>query len=163
MSSPLARWAIARRPANQVLAPRCSRQRDHDSFASFPGPADAVPLAVLGKGVVHPIRDPQQCQLTERRQVARSEVVAKRRVDLLGRIDVAVRHTAPQRLGIHVDELDLVGGAYGAVGDGLTLADAGDLFDDVVERLEMLDVDGGDDVDPCVEDLPHVLPALRIP
>ena len=49
------------------------------------------------------------------------------------------------------------------VGDRLLLPDAGDPLDDVVERLEVLDVHGGDDVDPGVEQLLDVLPALLVP
>ena len=65
--------------------------------------------------------------------------------------------------GRHVDQLDLVGGADHRVGDGLALDDAGDPLDDVVDRLEVLDVDGGDDVDAGVEQLLDVLPALLVP
>ena len=75
------------------------------------------------------------------------EVVAERGVDLLGRVDVAVGHAAAQRLGGHVDQLDLVGGPDDRVGHRLALLDAGDPLDHVVERLEVLDVDGGDHVD----------------
>ena len=42
------------------------------------------------------------------------------------------------------------------------LLDAGDLLDDVVHRLEVLDVDGRDHVDPGVEQLLDVLPALLV-
>ena len=48
------------------------------------------------------------------------------------------------------------------VGDRLALLDAGDPLDDVVERLEVLDVDRRDDVDPGVEQLVDVLPALVV-
>ena len=62
-------------------------------------------------------------------------------------------HAAPERLGRHVDELDLVGAAHHGVGHRLALGDAGDPRDDVVERLEVLDVDRGDHVDAGVEQL----------
>jgi hypothetical protein len=48
------------------------------------------------------------------------------------------------------------------VGHGLPLRHAGDLLDHVVERLEVLDVDGGDDVDARPQQLLHVLPALLV-
>ncbi len=78
-------------------------------------------------------------------------------------VDVAVRHPAPQRVGGHVDELDLVGGAHHLVRDRLALADAGDPLHLVVERLEVLDVDGGDHVDAGGAQLLDVLGALLVP
>ena len=48
------------------------------------------------------------------------------------------------------------------VGHGLALLDAGDLLDHVVERLEVLDVDRGDDVDAGGEQLLDVRPALGV-
>ena len=91
------------------------------------------------------------------------EVVAQRGVDPLGRVDVAVRQPAAQRLGGHVDQLDLVGAADHGVGHRLLLGDAGDLLDDVVEALQVLDVDRGQHVDAGGEDLVDVLPALLVP
>ena len=52
--------------------------------------------------------------------------------------------------------------AHDRVGDRLLLLDTRDLLDDVVHRLEVLDVDGGDHVDPGVEQLVDVLPALLV-
>ena len=89
------------------------------------------------------------------------EVVAERRVDPLSGVDVAVRDPAAQRLGGHVDEFDLVSTANDVVGDRLALLDPGDPRERVVERLEVLDVHGGDDVDARVEECLDVLPPLR--
>ena len=119
-------------------------------------------LAVAVQGLVDAIGHPEQCQLAERSEVAGAEVVAHRGVDLLGRVDVAVGHAAADRLRCHVDQLDLVGAAHDDVRDRLALDRAGDLVDDVVERLEVLDVDGGDHVDAGVEHLLDVLPALLV-
>ena len=110
--------------------------------------------------VVDLVGQPQQGQLAQRRQVAGTEVVAQRRVDLVGGVDVAVRHSATERLGRHVDEFHLLGSPHDGIGHRLALRDAGDLLDDVVERLEMLHVDGADDVDSGGQQLFDVLPAL---
>ena len=64
--------------------------------------------------------------------------------------------------GRHVDELDLIGAPHDVVGDRLALLHAGDALDDVVHRLEVLDVQRGDDVDAGVEQLLDVLPALLV-
>ena len=119
-------------------------------------------LAVVEQRVVDAVGDPEERQLAQRAEVAGAEVVAERRVDSLGRIDVAVRHPAADRLGGHVDELDLVGPPDDGVGDRLLLLDAGDLLDDVVDRLEVLDVQRRDHGDPGVEERLDVLPALLV-
>ena len=68
----------------------------------------------------------------------------------------------PERHRRQVDELELVGAADDLVGDRLALLDAGDLLDDVVQRLEVLDVQRRDDVDAGLEQLLDVLPALLV-
>ena len=64
--------------------------------------------------------------------------------------------------GEQVDQLHLVGAVEDAVGDRLAHAHAGDLRDDVVQALEVLDVERGVDVDAGVEQLLDVVPALRV-
>ena len=80
-----------------------------------------------------------------------------------GHVDLALVQALEQLLGRQVDQLDLVGAVEDAVGDGLAHAHAGDLRDDVVQALEVLDVDRGVDVDAGVEQLLDVVPALRVP
>ena len=123
---------------------------------------DAVVGAVPAQPLVDPVGEPQQRQLAQGRQVADPEVVRQRGVDLLGLVDVAVGHPAAQRLRRHVDELDLVGPAHHLVGHRLPLHHTGDRLDDVVERLEVLDVDRRDHVDPGIQQLVDVLPALLV-
>ena len=79
-------------------------------------------LAVVEQRVVDPVGDPEQRELAQRGEVAGAEVVAERGVDPLGGVDVAVRHPAAERLGRHVDELDLVGAPHDRVGDRLAAA-----------------------------------------
>ena len=78
------------------------------------------------------------------------------------RVDLAGAQALLQRLGREVDEHDLVGLVEDPVGEGLADADAGQLEDRVVEALEVLDVDGRDDVDAGVEHLVDVLVALLV-
>ena len=152
----------ARRPADEVVAAWRAGQRDEHPLLGLPRPLDAVTDAVVVQLLVDTVGDPEQRELPERGEVADAEVVAERGVDLLGAVDVAVRHAPAQRLGRHVDELDLVGRPDDCVGHRLALLDAGDPLDDVVQRLEVLDVDRGDDVDAGVEQLVDVLPALLV-
>ena len=119
-------------------------------------------FAVLAERLVDPVGDPEQCELAQRREVAGPEVVAERGVDLLGLVDVAVRHAAAERLRRHVDELDLLGLAHDRVGDRLALRDAGDALDDVVHRFEVLDVERRDHFDARREQLLDILPPLLV-
>ena len=119
--------------------------------------------AVLLQALVDLVGQPEQREFPQRGQVSRAEVVGERGVDLLRRVDVAVRHPAAQRLGGHVDQLDLVGGPDHGVRHRLPLRHPGDLLDHVGDGLEVLDVDGGDHVDASVEQLDDVLPALLVP
>ncbi len=71
-------------------------------------------------------------------------------------------HPSPERLGTHVDELDLVRPAHPRVRHRLALGHPGDRVDDIVDAFEMLDVDGGDDLDAGIEQPLDVLPALLV-
>ncbi len=149
-------------PTDEGLPLGAAGEGDDDAFPGLPDASDAVVGAVALEGLVDPLGQPQQGQLAQGGEVADAEVVGQGRVDLLGRVDVAVRHPAAQRLGGHVDELDLMGAADDLVRHGLVLRHAGDLLDDVAEGLEVLDVDGGDDVDSGGEELFDVLPAFGV-
>ena len=82
--------------------------------------------------------------------------------DLLGHVDLAGLEPREQIVGRQVDQLDFVGLVEDAIRDRLALAHAGDLRDQVVETLEVLDVDRRPDIDALLEQLLDVLPALRV-
>ena len=149
-------------PADQRLALGPAGQRHDHPLPGLPGALDLVLDAVALQALVHLVGQPEQGELAQRGQVPGAEVVGQRRVDLLRRVDVPVRHPAAQRLGRHVDQLDLVGRADDRVGHGFPLRHAGDLLDHVVEGFQVLDVDRGDHVDPGVEQFLDVLPALLV-
>jgi hypothetical protein len=73
-----------------------------------------------------------------------------------------VSHPPAKRLGSHVDQFQLVGVAHDGVGHRLVLGHPGDPLHDVVEGLQVLEVDGRDDVDAGVEEIVHVLPPLGV-
>ena len=73
-----------------------------------------------------------------------------------------MRHSSPKRFGCHVDQLHLSGGADDLIGNRLALDDPRDALDHIVDGLEMLDVDGRDDVDAGGENLVYVLPAFGV-
>ena len=137
-------------------------QRDEDALARLPRLGDAVLRPVVREGLVDAVADPGERELAEGGQVAGPEVVRERGVDALGGVDVAAREAVAERDRREVDELDLVGAPHDLVGDRLALLHAGDLLDDVVQRLEVLHVHRRDDADPGREQLLHVLPALLV-
>ncbi len=152
-----------RRAPDQRVALRPAGQCHHDPFPGLPGGVDVVVGPVPVELVLDLVGEPEQGQFPQGGEIAGTEVVAQRRVDLLGLVDVAVRHPAAQRLRGHVDQLDLLGRADHRVRDGLPLLDAGDPGDHVVERLQVLHVHRGQHADPGVEQHLDVLPALVVP
>jgi hypothetical protein len=117
---------------------------------------------VARQRLLHPVRHPQQRQFPQRPEVAGPEPVGQGGVDPFRRVHVAVGEASAQRLGGHVDQLDLVGPADLGVGDRLLRGQAGDAGDHVGEGLQVLDVEGGDDVDAGSQQLLDVLPALLV-
>ncbi len=150
----------AGRTPDQHSAAARAGERDHHPLFGLPRSSDVVALAIVGKLLVDPIGHPQESQLAERSEVAGSKIVAERGVDALGRIHVSMGQPPAQRLGSHVDQFYLVGAPDHRVRHRLLLCDAGDLLHDVVERFQMLEVDGRYDVDAGIEDLLDVLPAF---
>ena len=68
--------------------------------------------------------------------------MGERRLDAVRGVNVAVHHPPPERLRRHVDQLDLVGAARDLIRQCLVLNHAGDLRGYVVQRLQVLDVQG---------------------
>ncbi len=95
--------------ADELFAAAGAGDGDDDPFAGFPGVGDAVGVHVAVEAFLDPVGDPEQGELAEGGEVAGAEVVGEGGVDALRRVDVAVGHAAAERLGAHVDELDLVG------------------------------------------------------
>ncbi len=149
-------------PPDQRRTLRATGEGDHHPLACLPGLVDVVQCAVALQPLVDPVGEPEQRELAQCGEVADPEVVGQCRVDLACRVDVAVGHPAPQGLRAHVHQLDLVRRPDDGIRDRLALDDPGDPLHDVVERLQMLDVDVGDDVDARVEELLDVLPALGV-
>jgi hypothetical protein len=150
------------RTPDEGVALRAAGEGDDHALPGLPRRPDAVVGAVPVELLVDLVREPQQGQLSQRGEVPDPEVVAQRRIDRVRRVDVAVREPPSQRLRRHVDELDLLGLPDHRVRHRLVLLDAGDLLDDVVDRLQVLDVDGRDNRDPGCEQLLDVLPALGV-
>ena len=83
---------------------------------------------------------------------------------LLRHVHLALAQALHQLVRGHVDELHLVGHLHDPIGHGLAYRHAGDLRDDVIQALDMLDVERRlVDVDPRRQNLRDVLVPLRVP
>jgi len=103
-----------------------------------------------------------QRQLAQRDQVAFVEEVLYRALGLLRQIHLALLEPLQQVIRRQVDQLDLVGLLDDPIRHRLAHDHAGDLCHHVVQALDMLDVDGGVDIDAGVEQLFDILPALGV-
>ena len=152
-SSPLRRWA--ERQARRTT--RSSRSSSETKASSRSAIGCSSTRAVLDR-----LGQLAQRDLAQRAQVLDAEEAVERGRDPRLRVDLAGLQAGDQVLGREVDEHDLVRLGQLLVGHGLAHLDAGQLGHLVVERLEVLDVDGGEDVDAGVEDVLDVLVALRV-
>ena len=117
-----------------------TRDADQDPLTRLPRTLDPVVPHVVLERLVDAVGHPQQRELAERTEVPLAEVVRQRGVDLLRGIDVAVGHAPTERERRHVDQLHLIRRTHHLVRDRLALLRTGDPLDDVVQRLQVLDV-----------------------
>ena len=101
-----------------------------------------------------------QGELTQREQIGFAEEAVDSSGDLLRHVHLAGLEAPDEIVGRQVDQLDLVRLVEDAIGDRFALAHAGDLRDQVVETLQVLNVHGRPDADALLEQLLDVLPAL---
>ncbi len=141
---------------------RAAGQPDYDAFPGRPAGFDALFGPVPGQAFVHPVGQPQQRELAQCGEVAQTEVVRQGGIDLVRGVDLPVAQALAEQFGGNVDQIDLVGAAHDVVRHRLGLADVGDGADDVAEGRQVLDVDGGEDVDAGIEEFIDVLPAFGV-
>src|SRR6267378_4321715 len=148
--------------ANQALRELARADAHEDQLACLPHLADALVLAVDAHLLVHALGGAAQGQLAQRDQVALAEEILDRGFRLRRKIDLAFLQTLEQLVGREVHQLDLVGTVEHRIRHGLLHAHAGDPTDDVVQALQVLDIEGRIHVDPRVEQLLDVVPALGV-
>ncbi len=148
--------------AHQALRQWTVAHADQDTLGHRPRAADGMRAHVGLHLVVDALGGVTERELTERGEVARREVVGERALGRGAEVDLALLRRRIRSSRRQVDELDLVGALEDAVGDGLAHSHAGDLGDDVVQALEVLDVDRGVDVDAGLEQLLDVGVALGV-
>ena len=111
---------------------------------------------------VHPLGGPSERQLAQRDQIALAEEVVDRLPGLLGDVDLAFLQALEEIIGRQVDQLDLVGALEHRIGHRLADDHPGDLRDQIVQALDVLDVQRRVDRDAGVQQLEDVLPPLGV-
>ena len=101
-----------------------------------------------------------QGQFPQRRKVLLGEEILNGLLRFLRRINHAAFQTMQQRARCHVHHDHFIGFLHHPVGHGLAHADAGHMPHLVVQALDMLHVQAGEDVDSRVQNQHHILPSL---
>ena len=151
-----------RRGAHHLVTAILGAQTEQQGVLGMPDAVDVGVAAVLAHLTIHPLGGAAQRQLPQRHQVALAEEVFDGPLRLTGQVDLALLQTLTQIVRGQIDQHHLVGTIKHPIRHCLAHPDAGDAADDVVETLQVLDVDGGEDVDPRLQQLLHILPALGV-
>ena len=146
--------------AHEAGGARVLADADEDALARRPRARDGVRLHLGEQLLVHALGRAAQRELAQRRQIGGREEVLERPLGLLGDVDLAFLQALDQIVRREVDQLDGIGAVEDRVRHGLAHADVRDLRDDVVQALDVLDVDGGVDVDAVAQQLFDVEIAL---
>ncbi len=133
--------------AHEPRRPRILADADQNTLARRPGAGDGVGLHVRQQLFVDALGGPPQRQLAQRGQIARREIMLERPLGLFGDVDLALFQPLNQIVRREVDQFDRVRAVEHRIRHGLAHPHMRDLRDHVVEALDMLDVDGGVDVD----------------
>ena len=137
----------APRPADQAFRIRGGPHAHQQAGIGFPraadpaGPADVLQIAVDALG------GEAQCELPQGGQIAFAKEPLSRRLGPLAQIDLALGQPQQQLLDAQIDELDFVRTVEEGIRHGFAHRHPGDLTHDVDLALDMLDVEGGADVD----------------
>ncbi len=139
---------------------RADQQHDLQADLGFVLPHGGAQFVALG---VDAFGCPAQRHFTQGQEVALlEEVLGGTLVGALGDVDLALGQALQEFVGRNVDQGDFVGGFEDSVGHGLLDPDTGQTRHLVVDAVEVLDVEGGVDVDAVVEQFLDVLPAFRV-
>ncbi len=141
---------------------RALADADQETVACRPRTGDGMRAHIGEHLLVDALRRATQRQLAQRRQIAGLEIVLERALGLMRNVDLALVQALNEIAGGEVDKLDLVRLVQHAVRQRLAHADTGDLRDDVVEALDMLDVERRVDVDSGGDQLLDVEIALGV-
>ena len=149
--------------ANEPCGERRFADAHKDALACRPWSLQRAGLQLAAQLLVDALGGAAQRQFAQRGEIGRREEVLERALGLLRHVNLAVLQPLDQVARRQVDQFDRVGAVEDGVRHGLAHPHMGDLRDDVVQALDVLDVDGGVDVDAVVEQLLDIEIAFRMP
>ena len=147
---------------NQVARFRISTDAYGDSLGELPVSAQLLLRHVIVQCAIHCTRHSLQRHLAQRNQIATPEEVAQSSVDALLGINIAAAHAVHQRLGRQVAQHNLVSAVEHPVWHGLAHGDAGQALHARRNTLHMLNVQRREHIDLGLQNLQHILEALRV-
>ena len=160
-------WAMQtiRQPlgvAHQPGAARVLADADQNAFARRPWALDGVRLHFGEQLLVDAVGGAAQSEFAQRREIGRRKEMLERALGLPGDVDFSFFQSLDQIVRRQVDQFDGVGAIEHRVRHRLAHAHMGDLRHHVVEAFDVLDVDGGVDVDAVAHQLFDVEIAFRV-
>ena len=147
--------------AHQLLGIGKLAERDDDPFAPRPGAGQRMGAEIVEHLRIDRLGRAAKRELAQGRQIGFGEEMPERPRRFVGNVDLALLQPLDQLVGRDIHHLDL-GIFEDAVRHCLAHPHLGEGGDDVVEAFEMLDVDGGIDMDAGGEQLLDVLVALGV-
>ena len=147
---------------HQPRRTRILAKANQDALARGPGTGNRIRLHVSQELLVDALGGAPQRQLAQCGQIARREIMLKRALGLLWNIDLALFQPLDQIVRREIDQLDGIGAVEHRIRYGLAHPYMRDLRDHIVEAFDMLDIDGGVDVDAAGEQFLDVEIALRV-
>ena len=148
--------------ANDTFAALAGTDAGEDGLTGLPHGRDRLIPPVLQHLPVDAVGGAPQGQLAQCDQIALAKKVLDRPLGLVPQIDLSLFQTLQQLVRRQIDQHHLIGGVEDVIGQRLPDPDAGDAADDVVERLQVLDVERGVGIDAGGQQFLDVLPALGV-
>ena len=145
---------------HQLFAAGVVPDTEQDRVAGVPDFLLALAVAPGAHLLIDAIGGAAQGQFTQRNQVPFAEKVLDSALGLAADIDFALIEPLAQIVRGQIHQHHVVRGVKEGIGDGLSHLHAGDPADDVIQTFQMLDVNGGEDVNPGLQQFVHILPAL---
>ena len=145
--------------AHQPRSARLLADGDDDPFADGEAARQRMATGIVEHLCIDRLCRAAQRQFAQRGQVRLGKKMIERPARLSRDIDFALLQPLDQFVGQYVDDLDLGCFQY-RIGNSLTHAHPREGRDDIVQTLDMLDIDGGENVDPRIQQLFDVLISL---
>lgn len=148
--------------AYQLLAAGIVANAQQDGVAGVPDLLLTLAVAPGAHLLIDPVGGAAQRQLAQGNQVTFAKEVFDGAFGLAADINLPLVEALAKIVGREIDQHHVIGGIKERVGDGFADLHAGDAADHVVQAFQMLDVNGGKDVDSGFKKLFDVLPAFGV-